>query len=143
MGGMGRGRRLLAGGLVVGALALALAAIGSSGTTPPPPTVDGITPLLYLGGNGNIADCTEAELNPAVSPDVQNVFGLNIERGNVGSYAGTWDATNTHGSDNPLRVTISNTRVSDGRAWFDWSANMPVDFVVVKSGAASSNGGSL
>src|SRR5262245_28574792 len=143
---MGKGRRLLAGALVASALALALVAVGMGGTTPPPPTADGITPLLYTGGNGNITECTEAQLNPAVDPDVQNVFGLTVARGGVGSYAGTWDKTNTahtHGDDNPLRVTISNTRVSGGRAWFDWSANMPVDFVIVKSGSTASGGGSL
>src|SRR5262249_16110467 len=146
MGGKKMGRRLLAGGLVVGALALASVAVGLGGTTTPPPTADGITPSLYQGGNGNITECTEAELNPAVSPDIHNVFGLTVARGGGNSYAGTWDKTNTahtHGDDNPLRVTVSNTRVSDGRAWFDWSANMPVDFVIVKSGSTASGGGSL
>src|SRR5580765_5980610 len=115
MGTLRMGWRLLAAVLAAGAAALVAVAVGAA-TSPPTQTTNGITPSLYQDGNGNIADCTEEELNPAVSPDVQHIFGLKVEKGNVNGYAGTFDKSNTghtHGDDNPLRVTISNTAVHD------------------------------
>ncbi len=137
MGRMRMGGRLLAGALLAGAVALILVAVGVGSTTPLAPTSNGITPLSY---EGNIAECTEGWLNPAISPDIDHVFGLEVEKGNLAQYGGTFDKTNTshtHGDDNPLRATITNPRVSGGRAMFDWSANMPVDFVVVKASTTS------
>ncbi len=122
-------RALLATGTVAVGLVAVVAFAGA--TTPPPSSGSGFAPTFAQGSNV-YADCTTAPTGQ------EHVFGLKVEKtGAVSNYNGTFDQSNTsatHGSSNPLRVTISNAKVSNGFATFDWSANMPVDYVFVKAG---------
>ena len=118
--------------LATGAIAVGLAAVVAfaGATTPPPKSGNGITPTFAEGSNV-YADCTTAPTGQ------EHIFGLKVEKTDVSKYNGTFDQSNTsatHGSSNPLRVTISNAKVSNGVATFDWTANMPVDYVFVKAG---------
>ncbi len=114
---------------VVGVVALA-GSIVAGATASLPTTGNGIVPTS-MDGSSIFAQCSTALTGQ------NHIFGLKVEKsGAVTNYNGTFDWTNaveTHGSDNPLRVTITNAQVSGGVATFDWSANMPVDFVYVKA----------
>lgn len=119
--------------LALGTAAIVIAAVAAYATATPAPavTADGIVPSA-VSGSSEFADCTTAPTGQ------QHIFGLKVEKsGAVSNYNGTFDKTNTshtHGSDNPLRVTISDAKVVNGLATFAWSANMPVDYVFVKAG---------
>ena len=122
-------RALLATGVLAVGLGAVVAFAGA--TTPPPKSGNDITPT-FAEGSSVYADCT------TVPTGQEHIFGLKVGKtGDVSNYNGTFDqssASATHGSSNPLRVTISNAKVTNGVATFDWSANMPVDYVFVKAG---------
>ena len=127
--------------IAMGALAIALGGVVAfaGATSALPTTGDGIVPT-FVAGNSVYADCVSAPTGQ------DHIFGLKVENGTVTSYNGTWDKTNTshtHGNDNPLQVTISNSKVSGGVSSFDWSANMPVDYVFVKGGNFGSGEGAV
>jgi len=129
--GLGRAAGTVCALAVVGVVALAGSIVaGATGSLPS--TGNGIAPTS-MDGSSIFAECSTALTGES------HVFGLKAEKsGALTTYNATYDKTNaavTHGSDNPLSVTIRNAQVSGGVATFDWSANMPVDFVYVKSGA--------
>jgi uncharacterized repeat protein (TIGR01451 family) len=121
--------------LAAGALGVGLVAVVAfaGATTSLPPSGNAITPT-FITGSSVFADCTTAPTGET------HIFGLGVEKGSVTDYNGAWSKSNTshtHGDDNPLQVTISNAKVTNGVATFDWSANMPVDYVFVKAGTGA------
>ena len=134
---MGKGLRRAVGAscalAAVGVIALA-GSIVAGATASLPATGNGIVPTTKDGSS------IFAECSTALTAE-NHIFGLKAEKsGAVTTYNGTYDKANsphTHGNDNPLSVTITNAQVSGGVAKFDWSANMPVDFVYVKAGTAA------
>jgi uncharacterized repeat protein (TIGR01451 family) len=130
-------RALLALGVTTVGLSAVVAFAGA--TTSLPTTGAGIVPTFVPGSN-IFADCVAAPTGQ------EHIFGLKVENGSVGSYNGTWSKSNadhTHGDDNPLQVTISNAKVVNGVSSFDWSANMPVDYVYVKGGNVDGSPGAV
>lgn len=121
--------------LATGTLAIGLGAVVAfaGATTPPPPASgNGIAPTS-LDGISSSTECSTALTGQ------DHIFGLKVQKsGALSSYNAAFDNTNalaTHGSANPLKVTITNAQASGGgAATFDWSANMPVDFVYVAAG---------
>ena len=129
--GLGRAAGTLCALAVVGVVALAGSIVaGATGSLPS--TGNGIAPTS-MDGSSIFAECSTALTGES------HIFGLKAEKsGALATYNATYDKTNSahsHGSDNPLSVTIRNAQVSGAVATFDWSANMPVDFVYVKAGA--------
>ena len=94
----------------------------------------------FVPGSNIFADCVAAPTGQ------DHIFGLKVEHAPVTAYNGTWSKSNadhTHGDDNPLQVTISNAKVVNGVSTFDWSANMPVDYVFVKGGNVDGSPGAV
>ena len=120
--------------LATGALAVGIGAVAAfaGAAITLPPSGNGITPSSAQGKDW--LTCEEAPTGQS------HIFGLAVAKGSASAYNGTWDKSNTshtHGNDNPLRVTISNSNDDGGVSSFDWSANMPVDYVFVKGSAGA------
>ncbi len=134
MGSRGLRSRLIGfvavvGALTVAAFGIASAASGSSATGA------GIA-ASFKEGSSSFRDCSSATSQA-------HIFGMKVTKsGAVGSYAGIFNQTSSgveasHTPNNPLVVTISNVSTLGSIASFDWSANLPVDYIYVKAGSGA------
>lgn len=116
-------------GLVVACAALALA--GVAGAAP-----GGTNPSDYRS--------CEAFLGSIGNAWRDHSLGVKLEKGDVEDFNGTFTSASpnngetwSHGTNDVRAITITNARVTDGRARFDFTSSLPVDYVVVKAGSGA------
>ena len=131
-------RRLAWGSLAVTMVATILtsAVPGASAIPPPltagPPSGDGVVPIAVAGN----VSCADLNADSAAYPSVTSSFGFKIE--DVGD--GTFTLTSADGvltggapEDPNNSVTISN----EANGYFDWSASLSLQAVIVKGSPGS------
>ncbi len=99
--------------------------------------------LPGTSGAGVPATPTGYQDDCVASLGTERVMGLAVQppadADGIRPFLGTWaydtpGATSTHGASDPRRITVPSVSVQDGKARFDWQANLPVDLVIVTSG---------
>ncbi len=120
--------RLLAVATAVGGVVAAIS--GLAGATGLPASAAGITPTQ----RGAVSDCTAS--------GTSHIMGIKVAKSDLASYGVTIDQNSsdvsaTHKPNNAMRITISNAALSGGSATFNWSSNLPVDYVFVTSGSST------